>query len=247
MSSPDTWKQPIYDVPRRIGPEAELEDTVVAHLSELLPVAEQPSCIFGSRPVGAGAPDLTVIYMTEGAAMPLDGHPSIIDILAYLCVVNRVSVDKLREQLRLRQRVFDSCLQALADAGAIRTSCGFVALYDAFRQPLREVVTIEAKVSKWRDAVSQAARNRAFAHRSFVALPESQARLASRDARVALLGIGVISIGGRQARLVRRSRRSQPRVWRYYFELALASLRHVGPQDAVHRPHRASEDVVSAV
>ena len=247
MSDAHPWNEPIYEVARRLGPEAELEDAVVAHLPRLLPTDERPSCIFGSRTIGAGAPDLTVIYLTPGVEMPLDGHPSIVDILAYLRVVNKVGFDTLRDRLRLSQEVFDSCLHVLSEAGAFRASCSSLALHDGFRQPVREIVTIEAKVSKWRDAVSQAARNRAFAHRSFVALPEAQARLASRDARVALLGIGVISIGGDQPNLIRRSRRSQPRVWRYYFELALASLRQVSPQDALHRAHRSGKDMVPAV
>jgi hypothetical protein len=241
------WAKPIYYAHRRLGAEADLENAVVAALPGLLRSSERPSCIFGSRTIGAGAPDLTIIYCAPGISVPPDSHPATAHILAYLRVVNQARLDTLRQRLRLEQRVLDTCLEALFQAGVLRGHGDALALESSFRQPLREIVTIEAKVSKWRDAVSQAARNRVFAHRSLVALPESQARLAIQDKRVAMLGIGVISVAGTGAKLVRRSRRSQPRVWRYYFELALASARHLRSRYAVHGPHRAGEDLVSSL
>jgi hypothetical protein len=236
------WAEPIYHSSRRPGPELDVEDAVVASLPELLPSDERPSCVFGSRTIGAGIPDLTIVYCTPGAGVPADSHPSTVDILAYLRVVNQARSDTLRDRLRLRQQVLDSCLDELMKAGALQGRGDTFTLNGSFRQPLREVVTIEAKVSKWRDAVSQAARNRVVAHRSFIAVPEAQARLAVQDSRVALLGIGVISVAGTEVKLVRRSRRSRPRVWRYYFELALASAQHMRAQNALYSPHSAGED-----
>lgn len=43
-----------------------------------------------------------------------------------------------------------------------------------------EVLAFEAKLTKWRDALHQAYRNRCFAHRSYVLLPDTKAHHAAR-------------------------------------------------------------------
>ena len=221
--------RPIYSLERRVGPEAVMEDVIVTRIPDLLPVSERPSCIFGSRTVGAGAPDLTVVYCPQDISMPVHGHPRTIDILAYLRVVNQATAATLRNRLRITERVLEECLDCLWEVRALRRLRHAIALEPEFRHPLSEVVTIEAKVSKWQQAVSQASRNLVFCHRSFVALPDIHAFTAAQDARVAMLGIGVISVSDSSAHVVRRSRRTQPRVWRYYFELAVASARQLRP------------------
>ncbi len=42
------------------------------------------------------------------------------------------------------------------------------------------VLDFEAKLTRWRDALHQAYRNTCFAHRSYVVLPESTAKLAAQ-------------------------------------------------------------------
>lgn len=44
------------------------------------------------------------------------------------------------------------------------------------------VLAFEAKLTRWRDALHQAYRNRCFAHQSYVVLPERTARLAEQYA-----------------------------------------------------------------
>lgn len=43
-----------------------------------------------------------------------------------------------------------------------------------------EVIAIEAKLTRWRDALQQAYRNTCFAHRSYVLLPTRAAKIAER-------------------------------------------------------------------
>ena len=60
-----------------------------------------------------------------------------------------------------------------------------------------EVLAFEAKLTRWRTALHQAYRNRCFAHRSFVVLPESVASLASSwEAEFARRGIGLCFVAG---------------------------------------------------
>jgi hypothetical protein len=49
-----------------------------------------------------------------------------------------------------------------------------------FVSDVGEVVAVEAKLIRWRDALTQAYRNTCFAHRSFVVLPWRSAQLAGR-------------------------------------------------------------------
>ena len=46
--------------------------------------------------------------------------------------------------------------------------------------PSNELIAIEAKLSKWRIALQQAYRNRCFADKSYVLLPDNVAQIASR-------------------------------------------------------------------
>ena len=85
-------------------------------------------------------------------------------------------------------------LTALINAKVVSESPEGFSLEPAWRTILPEVVSIEAKVSNWRKAVSQAARNQLFSHRSFVALPTNVATRASTDEHVAREGIGVLAV-----------------------------------------------------
>lgn len=55
-----------------------------------------------------------------------------------------------------------------------------------------EIIAIEAKITRWRDALHQASRNRCFANRSYVLLsPWAAARAAAVDAEFARRRVGV--------------------------------------------------------
>jgi hypothetical protein len=58
-----------------------------------------------------------------------------------------------------------------------------------------EVLAIEAKLTRWREALHQAYRNRCFAHRSYVALPPEVAARAGRYAsEFALRRVGIYAV-----------------------------------------------------
>jgi hypothetical protein len=58
-----------------------------------------------------------------------------------------------------------------------------------------EIVAIEAKLSRWRDALDQAYRNMCFAHRSFVCLPNAAAaRAAQHVHEFETRGVGLCTI-----------------------------------------------------
>lgn len=130
------------------------------------------------------------------------------------------------------QRVAEHLATAPAKAGRILSELlrlGIASMVDgeqyrldeAFESPLIEVVAIEAKVSRWKDAIRQASKNRLFCHQSYIALPWPLAvKVASESLfeihRIGLLGIddtGVLD-------MVRPAPVVRPVAWHHYYELA---------------------------
>lgn len=206
---------------RRPGPEARLEDAVVGSLPALFPSREYPSWTAGSLPIGAGMPDLVVVsFEPKVIALARASLPTS-EVLAYLRAVGCARAETISERLQKPENVIIECLDTLIEADAVTSNRSTYCLLPEWRDILREIVTIEAKVSNWRKAVAQAARNRVFAHRSFIALPDPIAQRVRKDALIRDLGIGLLAVdedGG--VRSLKRARRSQPRYWAYYYQIA---------------------------
>ena len=74
-----------------------------------------------------------------------------------------------------------------------------------------EVWAIEAKLTRWRDALNQAYRNTCFAHRSFVLLPWAVAeRAAVYSAEFEMRGVGICALRDGQVVVVQDAARSEP-------------------------------------
>src|SRR5438552_15202731 len=88
-----------YRQPRRLGPEATLEDAAAACLPQLFPGDGLPRWAGGSYPMGAGMPDLMFVSWDpriEGLADTDIGHTQ---ILAYLRGVKGATVDGVAQCL----------------------------------------------------------------------------------------------------------------------------------------------------
>ncbi len=213
---------------RRPGPELKLENTVMSNLGRLFRDSRKPSCVFGSKQLGSGSPDLIIVHCAPHVIALADVDNTSLAILAYLRVVQHASIETVANRLRLRPKVLDESIRQLAARDIIRLGSDVLNLATGWHNVLPEVITVEVKVSKWRAALSQASRNRIFSHRSFIALPLSKARIAAADSTLNELGIGVIAIAEEGVpKILRSSRRTLPRVWRYYYELAAESARHL--------------------
>jgi len=95
------------------------------------------------------------------------------------------------------------------------------------RLPLKaEVVAVEAKLTRWTDAITQALSYLSFANRSYVALPQRTV-LKSKRVKDACLdsGIGLLSVGKSNAQVLVRATRREPlspeRVWLIWKTLGL--------------------------
>lgn len=75
----------------------------------------------------------------------------------------------------------------------------------------RVLLGFEAKLYRWRDALSQAYRNSAFCHYSYVVLPQNAAQAALNEGESFLRrGIGLCVVNESMLRLVIKARRNEP-------------------------------------
>lgn len=212
---------------QRQGPETAIEKAVIGQIPDLFPAGDRPMWTAGSVPIGAGQPDLVVVtcepavFALAQVEIPSD------EILAYLRAVRSAKLSTIEERVPRPRRVIIRCLDYLVEAEAVSEGSGKFTLAHAWREILPEIVTVEAKVKNWREAVAQAARNRVFAHRSYVALPEPVAKRVRPEPIFKQLGIGLLSVADDcEVYVSRRPRRRQPRVWTYYYRLAAILAAH---------------------
>ena len=205
---------------RREGPEASIQDVVVDNIPQLLNPTKD-SWTAASLPLGAGIPDLVIVSYEPQVFALANVAVQDAQILAYLRVVGRARLDTIAQRMGGSPEILSRRLGNLVEAEAVVSSSNTFALAPVWREILPEIVTIEIKVSNWQRAVEQAARNRIFAHMSFVALPEKVAERVRTEPLLQRLGIGLISVADdNSATTIKKPRRGQPAVWTYYYQLA---------------------------
>lgn len=219
--SPVAYPNPVTQFrPRRHGPEAIMQDIVAGQIQELF-CPSPPSWIAASVPLGAGIPDLVVVSYNPQVFALANIELTDAQILAYLRAVGKARLETIAQRMGTSPKELSDRLSSLVDAAAIETSSNTFSLAPPWRQILPEIITIEIKISKWQRAIEQAARNRIFAHLSFVALPEKVAQRVRTEALLVELGIGLISVSeDGAAAVIRKPRRTRPIVWTYYYQLA---------------------------
>lgn len=206
--------------PRRNGPEALMQDIVVGHVPGLFN-PKRDSWTAASLPLGAGIPDLLVVSYCPQVFALSNVNLSDAQILAYLRVVGKARLETIAERVGASPKKMSTRLSGLVDAQAIMTTANTFSITPLWRQILPEIITIEVKISNWQRAIEQAARNRIFAHLSFVALPDKVAERIRTEALIRDLGIGLISVSeDAVATVIRKPRRMRPTVWTYYYRLA---------------------------
>lgn len=205
---------------RREGPEAFIQDIVVDNIPALLSPTDN-SWTAASLPLGAGIPDLVVVsYKPQVFALAqVDLQDA--QILAYLRAVGKARLETIAERIGGSPGKLSHRLYNLVEVDAVVSSSNTFSLNPTWRQILPEIVTIEIKVANWQRAIEQAARNKIFAHMSFVALPDKIAQRIRTEPILHKLGIGLISVTeDGNASAIRKPRRNSPSVWTYYYQLA---------------------------
>ena len=236
-----------YFRPRRSGAEAVIENAVADQIQNLFGSETHTLWTAGSPPIGAGMPDLVVVSCEPQVFVLAQVEMPTAHILAYLRAVGFARLETIIERMGMPQATTIRCLNDLTEIAAVSRTNDTYSLLPVWRQILPEIVTIEIKVTNWRRAVEQAARNCIFAHRSFVALPHHLAQRVRLEPILRQLGVGLLSVADDHAvSVLRRSRRRKPRVWKYYYEIACLVAGHSKHQaNDIQRINRSGQSRLS--
>ncbi len=212
---------------RKRGPECVIENTVANRIPNLFTSEANTLWTAGSPSIGAGMPDLVAVsYEPQVFALAQVEMPTT-HILAYLRAVGGARLETIIGRTGIPQKTTLRYLNDLVEVEAIARVDDTYSLLPVWRQILPEIVTIEVKVTNWKRAIDQAARNRIFSHRSFIALPDIIAKRIRLEPSLRKLGIGLLSVGDdHTVSVVRRSRYHKPRVWKYYYEIAFLAAKY---------------------
>lgn len=180
--------------------ECQLFDVLRTRLADALPEAAGDSCrILAHPPVGVRIPDLVVLYDRHRArpSRPITLTYFEADVLAYLLETaeswtpSALSAAAYAPPDAVSRALFRLKRHRLV-IEAVPTK--FTVRRAAFPQHL-EIVAVEAKLTRWRDALEQARGYLRFANRSYVAVPGALARGNHRLlADCADDGIGVVAV-----------------------------------------------------
>lgn len=233
MCAPRPWYVRRVDVPffspQRPGPEQGLVDAVVTWGGDWLSATPGPSWVAGGVPIGAGEPDLVLTHYRAELAPVKHCSADHARVLAFLRGVRCATPATLAMRLSLSEEVVIAAARQLCAIGAVTDAGSTFVLRSAWREILQSTVAIEAKVSDWRRAARQAARNRLFAHLSFVALPSVVANRVASDPLWDSYRIGVLAVApDGTVTVARRAPRSRPLTWFYHYYLALGIASHMG-------------------
>jgi len=212
----------VYFRTRKPGPEAKIEDAVVNRVPELFGRDGQLLWMGGALPIGAGVADVVVVLYHHDVIKLAKAERMVVDVLAYLRSINAARLSTIVTRTAHPEKAVARCLHELVREEVVCRESEIFSLTPLWRVILPEVIIIEAKVKNWRKAVEQAGRNKIFAHRSFVALPERIAQRVRSKPIFKQLGVGLLSIrGDNEVEMIRRGQWGQPRVWSYYYRIAL--------------------------
>lgn len=213
---------------RRPGPELDVEDAVIQQTRTLFPSVGPESCAFSSMRIGAGLPDLIYLGYEPAVTAISEIDTDAAQVLAYLRLIPRALLSTTAKRLGKPREEVSLWLEQLTEASAVNLSGGTYSIAPEWKRILPQVISIEAKVSDWKRAFDQAARNRIFSWKSYIAVPAALAKRLRYEPMFSNSGIGILSVTDHDVCIVKRARAGQPRVWRYYYQLAFIVARHLG-------------------
>jgi hypothetical protein len=220
------------------GPEIALEDVVTNNIGHLVPSNSLPSWIGCSPRIGAGMPDVLFAYYEPQILMLSKNDFSQTQLLAYLRAVNGAHLETMVIHLKYPENVLSFYLQELINLDIVKQFNGIFELSPLWKNILPTIISVEVKVNDWRRAISQAARNRLFSHKSYIALPKKTADRIKKDDLFSDLGIGLLSIDNDFVYEEIPPVKSEPQIWEYYYRLAYLLANCQGDNQLCHSTYQ---------
>jgi hypothetical protein len=175
--------------------------------------AHRPCRILREVDLGRIVPDVLIGVWRGRAPAPVRVRAGYREahILALLEAVPSLTAHEIASELFLDRAATDRALVRLKRHGAVVERCGCWAIANAWHSRFVEVVAVEAKLDRWRDALAQAAAYLEFANRSYVVLDARRvdAGRVMREA-FASLGVGLLLLDGEELQLAVRALSFEP-------------------------------------
>jgi len=210
--------RPAYEPVAEIAPrlESALVESVVANLEAYL---GRRVDVFTEVVAGRSIAD--VVAVRSGRATL--GRPLSVWESAILATVRRLGstrIDVLERVCGFEAhglRGDDPRFGRLVRGGLLRRGQGGVVKIGSTWGRSFQIIAIEAKLTRWREALSQAAEYRQYADRAYVALPEAAVPAASRHrTEFEAVGVGLLSVNG-QVRTIVQAKPATDHDWRREF------------------------------
>jgi len=160
---------------------------------------------------GNGISDLTV-------ATPSDEKPSVTinnysEMYYLINFFNRkgkvIHPKKLVSKKNLNSKTLSSLVAKLLDGGYLTEKEGCYIVERLYKSPVKNIISIEAKLSKWKEGYYQAFRYKCFSHKSFLAVSSNYIKNVDFD----LLrkdNIGLISVLKNDVKIILNPKREIP-------------------------------------
>jgi hypothetical protein len=171
---------------------------------------------FIKLPVGMIVPDLVLVATPKQArgAKRTNRVPSLFEcaILATLLRRGPLTRTRLAGLLYTRGSSLDRAVIRLIRDKLLRSNLsGLLAVRKSSFPARINIVSIEAKLRRWKDAIRQAREYRPFSNRSYVALPKTVIEGNQRLQRAcAASGVGLIAVSPKRTELVLATKNAKP-------------------------------------
>lgn len=203
------------------GPEQDM----MAHLRiwGVAWMAHQLVCAWAAAglTVGAGDPDLLLVRHRPDLGFLDDATDIHLRLMTCIRQTPGLTLQDLESRMRVPSRQIAQIAEDLKSRGVLDQHANGYALSMEWRDPLQEVIAVEAKISKWREAAQQAVRNTIFAHQSYIALPLKLAIRIAEDPLLSLYRIGLLGVGtDGSVTTVKEAPKLTPSVWYYHYYVA---------------------------
>lgn len=190
--------------------EDHLLDVIYAQLPEML-VGKSRHLLARYRkyPVGAIVPDLVLVISKRATVQSVKPKKlSMIDcsILFAISQSKGATLATIAGKIFVRESLIHASVERLVKSGVITTRGGHLTIRKEVTKQTAQVLSIEAKLTRWRDAITQAKAYLRFSNAAYVALPMAQiARLKDVKAACKLAGVGLISVNQETCRIIVRA------------------------------------------
>lgn len=130
----------------------------------------------------------------------------------------RVDTNRLIEDKKLDSKTLYVLLEKLIESGYVVTNGNNYIVIELYKPAVKKVISIEAKLNKWKDGFHQALRYQCFSHKSYLALSSDKIK----NVNINLLSehkIGLISVFNDKIEFISNPQMQKPENITAYYHL----------------------------